>query len=187
MYIAVIDSEIKFEGIASFFAVLRNANRVLFFSGSNHRSTIATEKHARQIFVIRNMGSRDGSPVRGLEQQGVKVHLCSYGSKYTPRPSAKWIVVDCTPLNNPYHNRKLREQTGESKEVYDFVCRGTDFEKIKTDVHALIDAARLSGNILYLAFRCIGGRHRSVAMRRYTAEYCRTHDIPCVDKGLCKV
>lgn len=87
------------------------------------------------------MGSRDISPAREFERQGVIVHLCSYGTKYARRPSAKWIVVDCTPLNNPYRNRKLRQQTGESDEVYDFVCRGTDFEKIKTDVQALIDAA----------------------------------------------
>ncbi|MBV1867441.1 MAG: RNase adapter RapZ [Marinosulfonomonas sp.] len=79
------------------------------------------------------------------------------------------MVFDCRFLRNPYWDAKLRNLTGQSSTVADYVEQDERFEdffgKISDIVALLLPAFAEEGKShLSIAFGCTGGQHRSVVV-----------------------
>ena len=88
----------------------------------------------------------------------------SFGYKHRRPPSDALMVIDCRRMVNPHDMPRLRPLNGKDEAVQAFVRRDPKFNAITS--LALTHA--ISGGVL--AFGCIGGRHRSVAMAEMTAQ-----------------
>jgi UPF0042 nucleotide-binding protein len=91
------------------------------------------------------------------------VRVISFSYRTGPPPANAALVVDCRRLRNPYHVARLRDLDGTSRDVQDYVQSDPAFTMMLDE--ALREAA-YGGDI---AFGCIGGKHRSVAMAELTA------------------
>ena len=92
--------------------------------------------------------------------------IMSFGFKYSrPRDIA---VIDVRDMRNPHNNMRLRPLTGKDKAVQEFVRKDAQYEQI------FDSAAHKINETGSLAFGCLGGRHRSVAMAELLAEYLRS-------------
>lgn len=69
-----------------------------------------------------------------------------------------YVVYDCRSLPNPHNVPHLKPLTGKDKQVQDFLLAHRE----ATDM--LLDALRDVNRGNRVAFGCVGGRHRSVAM-----------------------
>lgn len=98
------------------------------------------------------------------------VSVCSFGYKYGI-PHEADLVLDVRFLKNPYYVPELREKTGQSDEVYDYVFSDPNAETL---VGKLADLFRFllplylaeGKTSLVIAIGCTGGRHRSVSVSR---------------------
>ena len=92
----------------------------------------------------------------------------SFGFKYGLPVDAD-LVVDVRFLPNPFWIPELRELTGETPEVRDYVLAqqgATEFLDTYTRILEIIGAGytREGKHYLTLAVGCTGGKHRSVVM-----------------------
>lgn len=94
------------------------------------------------------------------------ITIYSFGYKHGPAPTGA-KEYDCRALRNPHHDAELRPLTGKD-------------EPVKAFVREDMGATRLIGRVVReaqdgatLAFGCIGGRHRSVAVAEMVAELLR--------------
>ncbi|MGL1862289.1 MAG: RNase adapter RapZ [Pseudodesulfovibrio sp.] len=100
--------------------------------------------------------------------RGMRVHVISFGFKYGV-PTEADFVFDLRFLPNPYFDKDLREQTGTSKAISDYVLGsdvGMEFNKKFLEFMTFMlplyaDEGRYR---ITLALGCTGGRHRSVAV-----------------------
>ncbi len=104
----------------------------------------------------------------------LRATVVSFGFKYGLPVDAD-LVVDVRFLPNPFWIPELRELTGETAEVRDYVLaqQGADeFLAIYTRILEIIGAGytREGKHYLTLAVGCTGGKHRSVVM---AAEFAR--------------
>ena len=91
--------------------------------------------------------------------------ISSFGYGKSGVPLDADLVINTTSLWNPYSDPKLKPLTGLDKAVSDSVIKTFKAQK-------MMDAARkhVEGEInrgvesMHVAFGCIGGRHRSVAL-----------------------
>lgn len=96
------------------------------------------------------------------------VTVLSFGFKYGI-PSDADLVFDVRFLPNPYYIEELRFQTGNDKEVRDFVMQSEAAElfldKLEDMVRFLLPNYVAEGkNQLVIAIGCTGGKHRSVTL-----------------------
>jgi RNase adapter protein RapZ len=97
------------------------------------------------------------------------IKLVSFGFKYgKPPEGAK--VFDCRPLANPHNVAALRHLTGLHEDVAAFVHRDPKAQQLVRK--AVVTAA--DGDTL--AFGCVGGRHRSVALAEKVAATLTAYD-----------
>ena len=89
----------------------------------------------------------------------------SFGYKHRRPPTDALMVIDCRKMMNPHDMPKLRPLNGKDEAVQAFVRRDPKFNAIMS--LALTHA--IPGGVL--AFGCIGGRHRSVALVEMTAQH----------------
>lgn len=113
------------------------------------------------------------------------IHLCSFAyklnhdkalSRHEPYKNALIRVIDCRELPNP-HNSTIKHLDGRDKAVQEFVFhqphKGVSAQDlIDETVDWALDAFQANPDTdLVLAFGCVGGRHRSVAMaEQYAAQ-----------------
>ncbi len=100
--------------------------------------------------------------------RGMRVHVISFGFKYGV-PTEADFVFDLRFLPNPYFDKELREQTGVSKAISDYVLGsdvGAEFNKkfLEFMTYMLPLYADEGRYRITLALGCTGGRHRSVAV-----------------------
>ena len=93
--------------------------------------------------------------------------LTSFSYKHGQPPNNA-LVVDCRKFANPYYRADLKSLTGRDRAVQDFITNDTAYEYL---FPAAVTAA-LNGHDL--AFGCLGGRHRSVAMAELVAAHLRS-------------
>jgi RNase adapter protein RapZ len=96
----------------------------------------------------------------------VSVHSFSF-KRGTPRGLD--MVIDCRFLRNPYWDEALRPQTGQDREVAEFVAADplydAFFEKLVEFTTLLLPAYKAEGKSYFsIGLGCTGGQHRSVAV-----------------------
>lgn len=112
---------------------------------------------------------------KGQNFKNMVVTVMSFGFKYGIPEDAD-LVFDVRFLPNPYYVEELRQKTGLTEEVQNYVMQGTDGEEFLTKLFDLVDFLlpryNLEGkNQLVIAVGCTGGKHRSVTI----AEKLRKH------------
>ena len=112
---------------------------------------------------------------KGQNYKNMVVTVMSFGFKYGIPEDAD-LVFDVRFLPNPFYEDDLKNKTGLSEEVRDYVMQGTDGTEFSEKLFSLLDFLLprylLEGkNQIVIAFGCTGGKHRSVTM----AELCRDH------------
>lgn len=106
--------------------------------------------------------------VKNETYQNLVISIVSFGFKYGI-PMDCDLVFDVRFLPNPYYVPALKMQTGNEKEVYDFVMRsqeaGIFLDKLYDMVTFLFpNYVREGKNQLVIGIGCTGGRHRSVTL-----------------------
>jgi UPF0042 nucleotide-binding protein len=111
----------------------------------------------------------------GTEKQSVSLLFQSFGFKYgTPRDSDYLFDVRCLP--NPYWVPELRAQTGQEKEVINWLSSQALVQKMESDLTTFIEdwipeILKSQRAYLTISIGCTGGHHRSV----YLTEKLSTH------------
>lgn len=96
------------------------------------------------------------------------ITVLSFGFKYGIPMDAD-LVFDVRFLPNPFYVEELRQKTGETKEVQDYVMQGSTadvfLEKLYDMLEFLIPNYVTEGkNQLVIGIGCTGGKHRSVTI-----------------------
>lgn len=105
---------------------------------------------------------------KGEKYNSLYVTIVSFGFKYGI-PLDSDLVFDVRFLPNPYYIDALRRQTGNDKEVQDYVMQ---FDASRQFMKKLIDMIRFlipnyiqeGKNQLVICIGCTGGKHRSVTL-----------------------
>ena len=103
------------------------------------------------------------------------VNVMSFGFKYGIPIDAD-LVFDVRFLPNPYYVEHMRERTGLETDVADYVFKWSEtkqFLQKLTDLLAFMlpQYKREGKSQLVIAIGCTGGKHRSVALAEYIANY----------------
>ena len=111
------------------------------------------------------------------EKGGMRVTVSSFGFKHG-LPLEADLVFDVRCLPNPYYIEELRHQTGLDAPVSDYVFGFPQSEELTERLKALLDFtlplyAEEGKTGLVIAVGCTGGHHRSVAVARRLASFCR--------------
>lgn len=102
------------------------------------------------------------------EYQNFFVTILSFGFKYGI-PADSDLVFDVRFLPNPYYIPELKPQTGNDREVYEYVMNseqaGIFLKQLFQMVQFLIPNYILEGkNQIVISIGCTGGKHRSVTI-----------------------
>lgn len=103
------------------------------------------------------------------------VSFISFGMKYGIQKDID-MLIDCRILPNPYWDEKLREKTGLSKEVKDFINSFEEtkifFEKtIAYLEYHLAEMQKVGRGFYRIGVACSGGQHRSTFVADYLAKH----------------
>lgn len=96
------------------------------------------------------------------------ITLESFGYKHGMALDADW-VFDVRFIPNPFYLASMKNLTGNSKKVQDYVLKFPESQMFVNEIHKLVNDlipmyAREGKYHLVLAFGCTGGQHRSVTM-----------------------
>jgi UPF0042 nucleotide-binding protein len=105
-----------------------------------------------------------------MDSRELRATVVSFGFKYG-LPADADMVVDVRFLPNPFWIPELRELTGESEEVADYVLTQEAAVPFLDELMKVLELVgtgyrREGKHYLTLAVGCTGGKHRSVAMSR---------------------
>ena len=131
--------------------------------------------------VFRHIADRWAGPASQAEPHSglvVLVQSFSYRDGYPPDTEGHGggFVFDCRALPNPHQEPELRDLTGESAAVADYLERSAEVREFWGDVSGIVDAhverfVARGFSSLTVSFGCTGGRHRSVFMAAKLAAY----------------
>ena len=124
--------------------------------------------HELRRHVLLQFGPAAGAP-------RMRVRVVSFGFKYGAPVDAD-LVFDVRFLKNPYFEPELRDLTGQSAAVRDYVLGEADTQELLNHVLSLLEFClpryeREGKSYLTVAIGCTGGRHRSVALAERIAEH----------------
>ncbi|MEG1875767.1 MAG: RNase adapter RapZ, partial [Angelakisella sp.] len=110
-------------------------------------------------------------------EQAMLVHCLSFGYKNGLPPEAD-LVFDVRCLPNPFYLPALREQTGLTQQVRDYVMDSPDTQGLLERLCELLDFLvplyiQEGKSQLVVAVGCTGGKHRSVAVAEELAQHLR--------------
>ncbi len=102
------------------------------------------------------------------ERKTMLITLQSFGYKYG-NPVDVDLLFDVRFLPNPYFDDSLKEQTGLSGAVHDYVIKSPDalelLDRIETLLEFLLPRYEMEGKqYLSIGIGCTGGKHRSVVI-----------------------
>lgn len=100
--------------------------------------------------------------------KSMRIECMSFGFKHGTVSDAD-LLLDVRCLANPYYVEALREQTGLSKEIQDYVMQHEESKEFVKRLFSFIDYALplyvTEGKTrLVIAIGCTGGKHRSVTL-----------------------
>jgi len=103
------------------------------------------------------------------------ISLLSFGYRYG-LPLDADVIFDARLLNNPFWIDELKNQTGNDKAVQDFVFNDQRSESLLKRITAYLDFSfrefiKEQKSHMTVAVGCTGGKHRSVTLVNYLAEY----------------
>ncbi|MGX7068611.1 RNase adapter RapZ [Gemella bergeri] len=107
----------------------------------------------------------------GIEKRNsYHVTISSFGYKYGIPIDAD-NIIDVRFLKNPFYIKELREKTGRSEEVFNYVfsdrVTAEFYDKFKELIFYMIDKYQYEGrDKVAIAIGCTGGKHRSVSIAR---------------------
>ncbi|MDL2302275.1 RNase adaptor protein RapZ, partial [Lachnospiraceae bacterium OttesenSCG-928-D06] len=106
--------------------------------------------------------------VRNEEYNSLMVTIMSFGFKHG-MPADADLVFDVRFLPNPFYIEKLKGQTGNDKEVQDYVMSSKEakefMDKLEDMIQFLIPNYVKEGKYrLVIGIGCTGGKHRSVTL-----------------------
>jgi len=113
----------------------------------------------------------------GLE---LRVAVVSFGYKYGI-PLDSDLVFDTRFLPNPHYIDSLREKTGKSKKVKEYVLQAKETQSFLTRLIRFIDYLiprfeKEGKSYLTIAVGCTGGKHRSVVLAEQLKNHIRSCD-----------
>lgn len=117
-------------------------------------------------------------------KQEMQIKTMSFGFKYGMASDAD-LVFDVRYLPNPFYIPELREKTGLSDDVYNYVMDSDLAQELFAKLIDLIEYlipmyVKEGKSQLIIAYGCTGGKHRSVSFARRTAEYLAKKDMNVV-------
>lgn len=104
------------------------------------------------------------------------VELISYGENNGPLKDVD-VILDCRVLSNPWHWMVYRDMTGNDIEVQEMILDQSGEDAAKLLSMAVVVAK--DNENARIAFKCYGGRHRSVTMANVTKVELTELGIPC--------
>jgi RNase adaptor protein for sRNA GlmZ degradation len=120
--------------------------------------------------------ARPESPGASQSSLEVLVQSFSYKDGYPSdtKGHGGGFVFDCRALPNPHERTDLRELTGESDQVVDYLERSEPVQEFWENVRGIVEAhieryLYREFTSLTVSFGCTGGQHRSVFMARKLA------------------
>ena len=107
----------------------------------------------------------------------MKIDIRSFGFKFGPMREGD-LVFDVRCLPNPFYVPELKNKTGLDSEVYNYVLKFDEAQKLLEKLTDLIDYLvplyEKEGKAqLVIAFGCTGGKHRSVTFAEALAKHLR--------------
>jgi RNase adapter protein RapZ len=140
---------------------LREERRVLENLRERADAVIDTSELSSRGLIERLRGLFGGA------DGGFHVTLFSFGFKHGA-PTDADLVIDARSLPNPYWDKALKDKSGLSEEVKDYVFSsdGTAFyDEMREFISLNLQRAKAAGRSSYsVAVGCTGGYHRSVAV-----------------------
>ncbi len=124
-------------------------------------STMSVHDLKRQIYEQMEMDP---------DKETLSVTLLSFGYKYgVPLEADLMFDVRCLP--NPYFVAELKTRTGLDDEVFDYVMKFEESEKMLESIQSFLEFsiplfAREGKMYLTVAIGCTGGKHRSISFVR---------------------
>ncbi|WP_262703816.1 MULTISPECIES: RapZ C-terminal domain-containing protein [Streptomyces] len=108
------------------------------------------------------------------------VTFLSFGYAQPGHPPTAEVTYDLRILlRNLHHDPRLAEMTGLDQAVYEHVMATPGAQRLAHHAAATArDAMEDTGRAIVIAFGCIGGRHRSVALARRTHQLLHDAGIP---------
>lgn len=136
-------------------------------------TTYLTVKQLRKRMTEIFLGDCKGS---------MKIHFMSFGFKYG-MPSDADIVIDVRCLPNPFYEESLRPLTGKDKPIRDYVLGKEKTQGFISRFEALLSYliplyTEEGKSSLTVAVGCTGGKHRSVTLADYFADYVSENIAP---------
>ena len=130
--------------------------RADYLIDTSHMLTRELKRELNKIFV------------ENKEYKNLYISVLSFGFKYGIPPDSD-LVFDVRFLPNPYYIEDLRPQSGNDREVREYVMNN---EKAAEFLHKLIDLAEFlipnyvqeGKTQLVISIGCTGGKHRSVTL-----------------------
>jgi len=109
-----------------------------------------------------------------MEGRSLLVSFTSFGFKHGPFRAAD-CLFDVRFLKNPYFNKDLKEKTGLSEDVRDYIFTDSRAEKFAEHVLSYLKFSipeyyGEGKHYLRIGIGCTGGKHRSVALSEYLAK-----------------
>ena len=128
---------------------------------------------------LRELRERLFTRLGDLEPDGMAIQLLSFGFKFGVPPEAD-LVFDTRFLQNPYYVPELREHSGLTEPVRDYVlaqpAAGRFLELVEELLAFSIPAFVEEGKSrLTIAIGCTGGRHRSIVLSEELATWLRAN------------
>ena len=130
--------------------------------------------HQLRAFILKTFKKSDVG-------QEMQVSLYSFGYNYGI-PSDADLVMDVRCLPNPFFVDRLKDLTGESPEIIEYLLSHKETQDFLNKFYELIDYLiplykREGKAYLTLAIGCTGGRHRSVAIATKLKEHLSSKNI----------
>src|SRR4051794_30115392 len=101
------------------------------------------------------------------------MRLYSFGQRAKETPPGTAVIIDCAGLANPHSVLNLRKLDGRDEEVRTWLL-SQDTKMVDTLVSRGIGLLVAGYDV---AFRCLGGRHRSVALAEIAAARWRSSPV----------
>jgi len=124
------------------------------------------------IYQLKEMLRREFAKRRTPKMQ---ISVVSFGYKYGI-PIDSDLVFDTRFLPNPFYLDELRDKTGRSQKVKDYILNSAETRKFMSELYRFIDYLipnflKEGKSYLTISCGCTGGKHRSVIIAEKIKEY----------------